>query len=734
MHSAHSSLSDLNRGWLVALVALAACGRTGYVDESADPLLTLDRVVLAFNLSVGQPATPELVAVGEAYDRTIPWEATASSPWILLEPSAGETAATVMVSTRTTNLAPGRHRGSVTFALTNEQGVIDSKDVIVDLNLVAPGWTELDGPYCGRVTALAADPNDDNRILAGIDGWRGVFVSEDGGASFARANLALDSHSAVQQIAFATSGRAYAAVDSTYATDAAGVWRSDDLGLTWEPTGLQLVNARYVLIDATDDQSAIVEGDGLWSTDNAGANWNPIGPGETTYFLVAHPSVAGHYLLGGIDGLLHTTDIDGSFWDTVDTGAAEHLRSFAVLPSGRWVVHTNPCGDCLFQIWGSDDDGVTWTQLDGAGLPSSHPESQLELGVTGDGLWGLNIDPVLSIDEGGLFQLVSSGHRSYHDLPRFSSLLDHPDGVLFGHTSDGVLRYEAGVGLAQARMFGCSIHDLDWHAGNDLLFGVVYPGGPFRYTPGLGFELLGGDGLNTERLNAISVDPRDPFTILVSGNNGNLWRTSDGGLNWSPSNTGLTTDNTIGAVERSPDDPDIVWVSCSYGGAFRSTDGGLSFSQIDAGLTWGVAPLSAGVAFFGGGNLSKYDASDGSFTVVVAGGGGHTIVDVFSTTDGSIWYSGNSAGLNRSTDGGATFSAVGLADDTAHPVNGVAIDPNDANHFFASSGLGVFETFNGGTSWEEIGAAYSVAGLERDPAGGGIYVGTSGGGVYLFAP
>jgi hypothetical protein len=312
------------------------------------------------------------------------------------------------------------------------------------------------------------------------------------------------------------------------------------------------------------------------------------------------------------------------------------------------------------------------------------------------------------------------------------SIVDHADGPMVGSNGDGVLRYEGAGVFASARIFACHIERLQWNVANTLLFGVTYPGGPFRYEPGVGFERLGGNGLDEDELWAIAVNPRDPFTLLVGGRGGVLHRTTDGGQTWAETGVGLDWDYSVDTIEHAPGAPDVVWVAQSYAGVYRSLDGGLSFSQVYDQTVWTLAALSADVAIFGGGDLVRYDA--GGISVIEAGGGGTDFPFVSTTPDGSVWFAENYNGLSRSVDGGVSFVSLGLSSNDNQPVRGVAVDLSNADHFYVGLGLGLLETFDGGAAFREAGAPFPVTALTQDPAGGAIYVGTQGGGVLVLAP
>src|ERR1700690_1089872 len=61
------------------------------------------------------------------------------------------------------------------------------------------------------------------------------------------------------------------------------------------------------------------------------------------------------------------------------------------------------------------------------------------------------------------------------------------------------------------------------------------------------------------RVNAIAIDPRNNDVIYIGAAEGGVWKTADGGVNWTP-----LTDNQLslanGAIALDPNQPDTVYV------------------------------------------------------------------------------------------------------------------------------------------------------------------------------
>jgi photosystem II stability/assembly factor-like uncharacterized protein len=65
---------------------------------------------------------------------------------------------------------------------------------------------------------------------------------------------------------------------------------------------------------------------------------------------------------------------------------------------------------------------------------------------------------------------------------------------------------------------------------------------------------------------------------------GGVFKSTDGGTNWSAANTGLTN-KRVRALAIDPTAPNTLYAGTYGGGVFKSTDGGTSWSSANSGLT-----------------------------------------------------------------------------------------------------------------------------------------------------
>lgn len=160
----------------------------------------------------------------------------------------------------------------------------------------------------------------------------------------------------------------------------------------------------------------------------------------------------------------------------------------------------------------------------------------------------------------------------------------------------------------------------------------------------------------------LAIAPTVPSTVYGAGAESGLYKSTDGGANWTRIETGLPNRH-VHALGVAATSAQLVFVAVD-GGLYRSANGGTSWEPANEGL-------------------------DDSAIQVIAN----------HPTNGAILYAGaRNGGVFRSVDAGATWSAVvtGL---THLNVRALAFDPFVPDTLYAGTPAGVFRTANGGTTW-----------------------------------
>ncbi len=219
------------------------------------------------------------------------------------------------------------------------------------------------------------------------------------------------------------------------------------------------------------------------------------------------------------------------------------------------------------------------------------------------------------------------------------------------------------------------------------------------------------------RISDFAHDPTDHSRFFVAVASGGVWRTTDGGVTYSPVFDSQGS-YSIGTVEIDPRNPQVVWVgtgenksqrSVGFGdGVYKSTDGGDSWQ-----------------------NFGLKDSEHIGMIAIHPESGDV----VFVAAQGPLWRAGGERGLYKSTNGGKTWRRVlHISDDTG--VNEVHIDPSDPNVMYASAyqrrrtqwtlidggpESAIYRSRDGGESWHKAsrglpGGDLGKIGMDISPA------------------
>src|SRR3989454_550397 len=228
---------------------------------------------------------------------------------------------------------------------------------------------------------------------------------------------------------------------------------------------------------------------------------------------------------------------------------------------------------------------------------------------------------------------------------------------------------------------------------------------------------------------ALAIDPLNPTTLYAGTYGGGVFKSTDGGVSWSASGpTNIYTSVTALAIDAVT--PTTLYAGSIYSpGVFESTDGGAGWYATHPArgvLSLAIDPLTPTTLYAGDDASGVFKSMDGGANWSSAllfhyglcgpcGGVGALTIDPLRQTtlfggtgvitaydyDGSFLYTA-SGGVFKSTDGGASWNAIGLTG-----VGGVltlAIDPLTPTTLYAGTGIsGVHKSTNGGLSWSPTG-------------------------------
>ena len=524
----------------------------------------------------------------------------------------------------------------------------------------------------GRVKALAVDPRNSNVVYLGA-AQGGVWKTTDGGASWqpltdkqpslAVSALALDPRN--PDTIYVGTGEPHPGLDNYYG---AGILKSTDGGATWQQlgadtfTGLGIAsividpnnsNVIYVASSRTGVEGSATPVRGVFKSTNGGSTWTALLTCQDCYGasdLVMDPrNPSTLYAAFWSYGIFKSTN-GGANWTQLTNGLpGSNFRrvELAISPSNPLVLYAGYDYSAQGQYEGAllfktVDGGSSWTWL-----------QQAPNYCTGQ-CWYDNIIAVSPTNPNVVY-LGGSANYQWQPVTRIKEVVVR--------SSDG----------------GTTWQDM---SPNDSVAHTLHPD-----------------------MHAIAFDPQNPNTIWV-GNDGGVWKSTDGGRTWVNRNTNLATLQFTG-IALHPTNASIVFGGMQDNNKAKTT------------------------------GATAWDALD-------VGDGGYAAIDPFNPQ----YYYGSRYGISfQRNDQGGTAPV----DDWPIKTNGInqqdralfyapfALDPSTAGVAYYGT-YRLYRTTNRGDDWTPIsgdltkgaataGSISTIAVAPSDPRT--IYVGTSDGNVQV---
>lgn len=604
--------------------------------------------------------------------------------------------------------------------------------------------------WTGNVRCL--DGSAAGWLYAGTHGG-GVLRSSDGGAAWSRCG-ATGLSRYIQDIAVAFSGNVYAATD-------AGTARSTDEGQSWSLVSREpaLALATAMSVGQLETVWIGTEGSGLLRFREGDQQPEAMTRGTVVAQVrgvSVHPQLPERIVIGTQLGIFVSSD-GGATWQPRSSGLL-HLPVRALCgdptdPQRLFVStqrddhHTSVDG----KIYRSTDGGLHWTvvmeelHLVDLSVDPRNPE-RVAVAAPASG--------VFQSDEGGAPGTFGPRNEA---LPNISSHAVHfTDGWLYAGTVQGVFRHQEapdpwvwrGQGFRAARVSAVESISGD---GSGWIIGCR-EGGIWRSTDSGSTWLPSNTGLHPERQEVLclAVDPVNPSWVYAGFNGQSLYRSSNGGQTWwTPGSSGWPR---VEDILVDPTDPARIYCLIWTVGVLRSPDRGSSWDVITGNIDWahhaavGVLPASPNVILVGETDGDLYRSTDN--------GGSYQPIKVMdwiwlrntvraihcgSGVGGPVTLATN-RGLLRSTNGGQSFVSAtpGLANLVFHCVTSA---PGAPSTLYAGADDGrLFRSTDQGASWSEYAPAAAlpaqpITSLAVHPTRPGeLMVGLDGVGLYRVAP
>ena len=602
-------------------------------------------------------------------------------------------------------------------------------------------WKDL-GLYGGQIEAIAIDPSDSSRLLAGSYLGGGLFKSSDAGGSWHTVPGFRDTE--VYDICYDPNN-----TGTIWVAHSQFVSVTRDDGETWvkfyfaekekrfcytvkvdplDPSG-STVYAGTSGPEGSDDEGAVfktVSGGKMWLKTN-------INPGSAVRKLAVNSRQTGEIwavsgvMLGTPRGAVHVTTDAGTTWHQWDIGwyldeiVVHPQQGLTIFAAGERGIIRKQDGPAAATGWSPLKPQERCRSLC---IPPAQPDT-LYAGLAGK--------TAKSTDRGGTWTYYTSANN-------FLSLAAAPDtaGLLYGGDSNcGIFKSTDAASSWQEINTGIQanqIYSIAVSPNNDstLLAGTL--AGLYLRNQSLYWDLI-----NDGRSEAVSFHPIYE-DILYAGFDREFGTSPDRGKTWNYSPLSARSEaHDVSSIAVSPLDPALVlagiyFYSGDRGEVIRSIDNGASFDSV-----WqssvpvnavAIHPADPRIMFAGTGSFYAPVLPGGLFTSTDGGASWNptllqnVIVNslVISPSDPNIIYAGcggsdcSYAGIFRSTDGGATWGKIVRGLPAEYAITSLHIDTASSNIVYASSFYGgIFATLNRGDYWTLIGLAdylvYDVAQL-----------------------
>lgn len=493
------------------------------------------------------------------------------------------------------------------------------------------------------IRALAVDPLDAARVYAATND--GVYRSDDQGAVWQPTGAGAPASVLSLAVSRLAPGRLYAG------TGGSGVFTSTNGGASWAPANGGIANqvVTALLADVGDSVSVVATTeDGLYFTGNGGASWQAS---------VAPARVAGVQLAPGVEpGDVYAGTRGAGVFVSRDRGAGFLASSTGMLRTQVQALAIDPSLDSRVLaatsggLYRSTNGGLDWTpsntgmtHADVAAVAFSPQRSATLLAGTIDG------GAFRSIDAGITWQRIAG-----LGFPRVSALA--PDGVEAGvwyaATAGGGVYVSSDDGATwQARNSGLTDLFLSRVVASPIAAGTAYAVSANRVfitlNRGMSWQAVG-SGLPTSGLNDLALATESPSLVFVGTDTG-LFRSENGGISWStriggglPAGAGISTLHAVPTRQR------VLYAGTTTGAVYRSFDGGENWIAIGSDLPAGVR-VSALVATLDRDN-GLFAGTGGRGAYVAQQQCGDGVVDVGELCDGGT-----------GPDGGACPADCGIA-------------------------------------------------------------------------
>jgi photosystem II stability/assembly factor-like uncharacterized protein len=271
--------------------------------------------------------------------------------------------------------------------------------------------------FKGILFASVGDPQDAARTIGG-----GIYKSEDKGLTWSKSDKGISPNTKVSDLTI-LENTLFASTGYPINIGDRGVFKSDDLGKTWQPMGLNDSQLRLIRTTASQQLIAGSNVSSIFISEDKGESWIQTGK-EIENWSVFQVLESNNYLFANGESGIWRAAIPVKKWEQIRLG----MGSLAKLSNDNILMAENGV------ILSTKDNGDHWTPI--ADLKSEmiflyKIHSQLLLACTqGDGLY-------YSTDDGNEWLKYDMG---MFEQNAFRTAIQTPGGALIVGTARGTLR------------------------------------------------------------------------------------------------------------------------------------------------------------------------------------------------------------------------------------------------------------------------------------------------------
>jgi photosystem II stability/assembly factor-like uncharacterized protein len=648
------------------------------------------------------------------------------------------------------------------------------------------------GRLSGRVTAIAADPNDAKTLYIGTAAG-GVWKTGDSGQtwtpltdnqpSLSIGALTVDPTNA--NIVYAGTGEANNSPDSYYGI---GLLKSSNKGASWTLLGASVFGnpaqgynsfSKIVVNPFNNQEILAATSKGVYRSTDGGTNWTSRLSGVATDLVIdSNTSPATFYAtLGKADGatangIYKSTD-GGLTFGLIGSGqypagtsagriALDHSLSS---PQRLYAVIASPGSSfsTSLGVWTTTNGGSSWTQVTtaaGSGPNFCGMLCAYNLFIRVDPLNAQTVylggsDLYKSTDGGASWTSLSGAGTQFSPNEHFLS---------FGLGNSATLYLANDGGIWKSIDSGASWANLNSNLATLILnggsAGPNFSATPLIYGAAQGAGILRYDGTSLDwpqmlsgNAAATAINFNNPQIVYAMLFNGVIMKSSNAGANWAPATSGITASAPLltplimdqanpnrllmGTTGKKPDG--ISADSTVY----ESSNGAASWTAIspDLGAAQALATAKSN------GQVIYVATNNNNLWVTTNGGSSWNqrniglpvrflkaiAVDPLNANRAVVTFSGFGGGhVYLTTNAGNSWTNIsGNLPDV--PVNTILIDPVSPNTFYIGTDTGFFLTTNAGVSWSALqnGLPNSpISQLFSDPQFSTIIAATHGRGMF----